>query len=233
MDIVIASANKHKIEEFQKIFAGRFQNIVSMTDAGFSGDVEETGETLFENALIKAKAVSEALGVPVLSDDTGLIAVALKTEPGVRSARYAGDHDDAKNRKKLIEKLKNLDKTAYFSCVLVLYYPDGHYITAEGKTYGTIVSEERGDEGREEGPVRKRSVAAEHHFVRFGHYRFQSFGNRRAVRVGKTEQRFHSDCSKASKRFFAARPRWLTPFFSSGVASAKVLPRSSDRKMLS
>lgn len=147
MDIVIASANKHKIEEFQKIFAGRFQNIVSMTDAGFSGDVEETGETLFENALIKAKAVSEALGVPVLSDDTGLIAVALKTEPGVRSARYAGDHDDAKNRKKLIEKLKNLDKTAYFSCVLVLYYPDGHYITAEGKTYGTIVSEERGNGG--------------------------------------------------------------------------------------
>ncbi len=147
MDIVIASANKHKIEEFQKIFAGRFQNIVSMTEAGFSGDVEETGETLFENALIKAKTVSEALGVPVLSDDTGLIAVALKTEPGVRSARYAGDHDDAKNRKKLIEKLENLDKTAYFSCVLVLYYPDGHYITAEGKTYGTIISEERGNGG--------------------------------------------------------------------------------------
>ncbi len=147
MDIVIASANKHKIEEFQKIFAGRFQNIVSMTEAGFSGDVEETGETLFENALIKAKTVSEALGVPVLSDDTGLIAVALKTEPGVRSARYAGDHDDAKNRKKLIEKLEYLDKTAYFSCVLVLYYPDGHYITAEGKTYGTIVSEERGNGG--------------------------------------------------------------------------------------
>lgn len=147
MDIVIASANKHKIEEFQKIFAVIFQNIVSMTDAGFSGDVEETGETLFENALIKAKTVSEALGVPVLSDDTGLIAVALKNEPGVSSARYAGDHDDAKNRKKLIEKLENLDKTAYFSCVLVLYYPDGHYITAEGKTYGTIVSEERGNGG--------------------------------------------------------------------------------------
>lgn len=147
MDIVIASANKHKIEEFQKIFADIFQNIVSMTDAGFSGDVEETGETLFENALIKAKTVSEALGVPVLSDDTGLIAVALKNEPGVRSARYAGDHDDAKNRKKLIEKLENLDKTAYFSCILVLYYPDGHYITAEGKTYGTIVSEERGNGG--------------------------------------------------------------------------------------
>ena len=87
MDIVIASANKHKIEEFQKIFADIFQNIVSMTDAGFSGDVEETGATLFENALIKAKTVSEALGVPVLSDDTGLIAVALKNEPGVRSAR--------------------------------------------------------------------------------------------------------------------------------------------------
>ena len=118
-----------------------------MTDAGFSGDVEETGETLFENALIKARTVSEALGVPVLSDDTGLIAVALKNEPGVRSARYAGDHDDSKNRKKLIEKLENLDKTAYFSCVLVLYYPDGHYITAEGKTYGTIVSEERGNGG--------------------------------------------------------------------------------------
>ena len=147
MDIVIASANKHKIEEFQKILADIFQNIVSMTDAGFSGDVEETGETLFENALIKAKTVSEALGVPVLSDDTGLIAVALKNEPGVRSARYAGDHDDAQNRKKLIEKLENLDKTAYFSCVLVLYYPDGHYITAEGKTYGTIVSEERGNGG--------------------------------------------------------------------------------------
>lgn len=147
MDIVIASGNKHKISEFRRILDGKFENVISMADAGFSGEVEETGETLFENAFIKAKTVSEALGVPVLSDDTGIIAVALKNEPGVRSARYAGDHDDAKNRKKLVEKLKNLDKTAYFSCVLVLYYPDGHYLTAEGRTFGTIISDERGNGG--------------------------------------------------------------------------------------
>lgn len=147
MDIIIASGNSHKVAEFKKILGHTFDSVISMAEAGFTGDVDETGETLFENALLKAKTVSAYLKKPVLADDTGLIAVALKNEPGVRSARYAGDHDDAKNRKKLIKNLKNLDKSAYFSCVLVLYYPDGNYIVAEGKTTGQILDEERGQNG--------------------------------------------------------------------------------------
>ncbi len=147
MDIIIASGNSYKVAEFKKILGHTFDNVISMAEAGFTGDVDETGETLFENALLKAKTVSAYLKKPVLADDTGLIAVALKNEPGVRSARYAGDHDDAKNRKKLIKNLKNLDKSAYFSCVLVLYYPDGNYIVAEGKTTGQILDEERGQNG--------------------------------------------------------------------------------------
>ena len=113
-------------------------------------EIEETGSTYLENALIKAKTVREylknkGLDYPVLADDSGLSCPSLNGEPGIYSARYASDHDIKLNRDKLIENLKGKDNTAYFNCTLVMYYSDDNYIYAEGKTYGKIIDEERGD----------------------------------------------------------------------------------------
>jgi XTP/dITP diphosphohydrolase len=111
---------------------------------------KETGTTFLENALIKAETVSNFLknnnlDYDVLSDDSGLSCIALDGKPGVYSARYASDHDIKLNRSKLISDLKDKDKKAYFNCTLVLYHIDGKYEYAEGKTYGTIIEEEKGD----------------------------------------------------------------------------------------
>lgn len=147
--LVLASNNKNKIKEFKEIFQNK--EVVTLADIGFFDEIEETGSTFFENALIKAKAISEFLKCKnmqcdVIADDSGLSVNALNGEPGVYSARYSGGHgDSAKNRKKVIDELKDKrDRSAYFICSVVLYHPDGSYITVEGKTYGTITEEERG-----------------------------------------------------------------------------------------
>lgn len=147
--IVLASNNKHKIKEIKEIL----ENIEFLTlkDIGFDEDIEETGNSFLENALIKAKMVSEYikfknLDYDVLSDDSGLCCSAINFEPGIYSARYAGIHgDDKENRNKLIEDLKGKDKKAYFQCVIVLYHTDGTYEYEEGKTFGRIIEEEKGD----------------------------------------------------------------------------------------
>ncbi|MCQ2564711.1 MAG: RdgB/HAM1 family non-canonical purine NTP pyrophosphatase [Clostridia bacterium] len=147
--IVLASNNAHKIEEFKQIFAD--YNIVSLKDIGFFEDIEETGTTFFENSLIKATAVHKFLtekGIiaDVLADDSGLCVDALDGAPGVYSARYAGEHDNAANRRKLLKELstKN-DRSAHFTCCLVYMFADGSYIHQEGYTFGTILTEETGD----------------------------------------------------------------------------------------
>ena len=102
MRIVVASGNKAKLREIAQIFKG--YDIVSMQDAGFTGDIDETGETFEENALIKARAVSEALHCAALADDSGLCVDALGGAPGVHSARFCGRHgDDAANNRLLLE----------------------------------------------------------------------------------------------------------------------------------
>ena len=101
--------------------------------------------------MIKAKAISDFLknknlSYDVLADDSGLCVNALNGEPGIFSARYAGDHTSEANRQKLLENLKGKnDRTAYFNCTLVLLHPDGSYIEAVGKTYGHILEEKDGD----------------------------------------------------------------------------------------
>lgn len=147
--IVLASNNKHKIKEVKDILGDI--NILTLNDIGYLEDIEETGNTFLENALIKAKTISEylkekGLDYDVLSDDSGTCCKALNLEPGIYSARYAGIHgDDKANRDKLIENLKDKDRSAYFNCTLVLYHIDGTYEYKEGKTYGKIIDEERGD----------------------------------------------------------------------------------------
>jgi len=147
--IVLASNNKHKIKEFNEILND--YEILSLRDIGYFEDIVEDGNSFFENSMIKAQAVMEFLRTkgelrPVIADDSGLCVNALGGAPGIYSARYSGDHDDSANRKKLIEDLKQKeDKSAYFNCTLVVLYPDGEYKTVEGKVYGKIIDEERGD----------------------------------------------------------------------------------------
>ena len=147
--IVLASNNKHKIKEFKEILGN--VEILTLNDIGYYDDIEETGSTFLENALIKASTVSKYLksknlDYDVISDDSGLCCVGIDLEPGIYSARYAGVHDDSKaNREKLIKNLQDKDRTAYFNCTIVLYHIDGTYSYKECKTYGKIIDEEMGD----------------------------------------------------------------------------------------
>ena len=147
--IVLASNNKHKISEVKQIFND--VEILTLNDIEYYDEIEETGETFLENALIKAKTISEylkekGLDYAVLADDSGLCCEGIDLAPGVYSARYAGSHGDSQaNRNKLINELKDKSKRAYFICTMVLYKNDGTYVYKEGKTYGNIIDEERGN----------------------------------------------------------------------------------------
>lgn len=125
-----------------------------MTDVDWP-DVEETGETLEENALLKARAAVEATGLPSLADDTGLEVEALGGAPGVHTARFAGPHatfDD--NIDRLLRELDGVaDRRARFRTVVALAFPDGDYVTAEGSIEGRIAEERRGDTGFGYDPV--------------------------------------------------------------------------------
>lgn len=145
--IVLASNNKHKVKEIKEILSD--YDILTLNDISFYDDIVEDGETFLDNALIKAKEISKyirekGLNYDVIADDSGLCCNGLDGAPGVYSARYAGNHDDKANRNKIIEELKNKDKSAYFVCCMVLYHPDDTYSSYEGTTSGVIISEERG-----------------------------------------------------------------------------------------
>lgn len=146
--IVIASNNKHKLKEFKEILTD--YNIITLNDIGYFDDIEETGTTFEENALIKAKTIhnylkNKGLDYIVIADDSGLCVESLNGAPGVYSARYAGGHgDNEANRNKLQKELIGKKRDAYFVCTIVVVYPNGDYKTFEGKTYGKITEEEIG-----------------------------------------------------------------------------------------
>lgn len=147
--IVLASNNVHKVKEIKEILND--VEILTLNDIKYYDEIEETGTTFLENALIKARTISEYLksknlDYDVLADDSGLCSLALDGAPGVYSARYVGEPSDSKaNRNKLINELKDKNKEAYFNCTLVLYHDDDTYEYKEGKTYGKIIDEELGD----------------------------------------------------------------------------------------
>lgn len=149
--LIVASNNKGKIKEIKEILKDVYE-IVPMGEAGFNEEIEENGSTFFENALIKAKAVSEALGVNALADDSGLCVDALGGAPGIYSARFSGVHgDDAANRKKLLNELKDLknpdERKARFVSSVVLYKRDGEVVSGMGETHGIIGFKEEGENG--------------------------------------------------------------------------------------
>lgn len=146
--IVLASNNIHKIKEFKEILSQ--YEIVSLKDIGFLDEIEENGNTFEENSLIKAKAVYDFLKknhheMMVIADDSGLCCKSLQNEPGVRSARYAGNHDNQGNRDKLRHELKGKDPAAFFVCCITLIKNDEDIQQFVGTTDGKIVDEERGD----------------------------------------------------------------------------------------
>lgn len=149
MKLAIATNNQHKLQEIRAILGDSFEELLSLKDLGIDIDVEETGSTLEENALIKARAILALSGIATLADDTGLMVDALNGAPGVYSARYAGEeHDDAKNRALLLKNLDGVkDRSAHFATVIALCYPDGKTLTASGRVNGEILLSERGTEG--------------------------------------------------------------------------------------
>lgn len=143
--LVIASGNKHKIKEIAGMFPTL--NVVGCYEMGFKGDVVEDGKTFYDNALIKAKTISEALKMPVLSDDSGICVKALNEAPGIYSARYAGDGIDEHNNQLLLKNMQGvLDRSAKFVCCIV-YYDNGKILSATGETHGYILDKEYGEHG--------------------------------------------------------------------------------------
>lgn len=141
--IVIATKNQNKILEFQSLFSS--VNVVGLND---DENIIEDGMTFKENAFIKAQTIALKYQMTVLADDSGLVVEALGGEPGVHSARYAEEHNDAKNNEKLIANLKNSsNRNASFVCALCVYHPDGTYLMIEEKCDGIIIDESRGTNG--------------------------------------------------------------------------------------
>ena len=145
--LVVATGNAHKLREIAQIFPE--YEVVSQKQAGFFDEVDETGVTFMENALIKARAACKALGLPVLADDSGLCVEALGGAPGIYSARYSGAHgDDKGNRTLLLKNMQGIaDRRSYFACAVAVVSPDGREWTAEGRTHGSILTEEQGEGG--------------------------------------------------------------------------------------
>ena len=145
MTVVAATGNMHKLKEIREIFSG--WHILSEREAGFSGEVEETGATFVENALIKARAVCRATGFAALADDSGLCVGVQGGAPGALSARYSGG-GDAENRALLLKNMAGVQsRGAHFACAVALVFPGGREYTAEGVSYGEILHEERGTGG--------------------------------------------------------------------------------------
>ena len=152
MRLVIASNNKNKVREIKEILGDRFDAVIPMREAGIELDVVEDADSFMGNA--RKKAVEAAALLPddaVLADDSGLCVDALGGAPGVYSARYAGEgHDDAANRKKLLEALSDVpfsERNAHFACAMVLIRPGCGGINAYGRVDGKILFEERGENG--------------------------------------------------------------------------------------
>lgn len=147
-DLVIATNNKGKINDFKVIFPE--YNVIGISELISDFDVEETGTTFEENAKLKSEAAAQALGKRVIADDSGLTVDALNGEPGIYSARYAGeDKDDNANIEKLLEKLKgnSRHRTAEFVCVISMSAPGEETVTFEGTVSGVITMEKLGEHG--------------------------------------------------------------------------------------
>ena len=146
-DIVIASNNKGKINDFRVIFPD--YNVIGISELIEDFDVEETGDTFEENARLKSEAAAEALNKRVIADDSGLEVFALNGEPGIYSARYAGEtKDDNANIEKLLTQLGDeTDRSAQFVCVISMSAPGEDTVQFKGTVQGEITLNKIGEHG--------------------------------------------------------------------------------------
>lgn len=157
--LLVATRNSGKVREFARMLAGLGFDVVGLDDMGITLEVEETGSTFEENAILKARGYADAAGVMTLADDSGLVVDALDGEPGVLSARYGGDGLDDEGRVQLLlDKMQHLpgwERTARFVAVLALVgdeVPDG-LVTSEGVLEGAIMHQPIGGNGFGYDPV--------------------------------------------------------------------------------
>ncbi len=147
--IIFASKNEGKVKEVRHILNGINAEILSLNDVGFTDEIPETADTFEGNAKIKAEIIFNAFKLPTIADDSGLVAIQLENEPGVYSARYAGENaTDEENNLKLLEKLKSYPEPhkGKFICAAV-YYFGADFILAMGEIAGRIIKEPRGTNG--------------------------------------------------------------------------------------
>lgn len=152
MKVVLASKNKHKLEEISKITEKFDMELVLESELGVDIDVEETGSTFEENSFLKAEAVMKATGLPALADDSGIAVDALNGEPGIYSARYGFDEslDDRGRLNLLLKNTENVPdekRQAKFVCVITLVTPDGQTIQARGEVHGMLLRAPAGENG--------------------------------------------------------------------------------------
>lgn len=150
-ELLVATANRGKLKEIEHLLQGTVAHIFSPEDFPPLPEIVEDGETFTENAVKKALSAAVATGKPVIADDSGLVVGELGGRPGVRSARFAGEHaSDAENNAKLLRELSGVPeerRTAAFCCVIALCMPDGECLTFDGELKGTILDEPRGEGG--------------------------------------------------------------------------------------
>ena len=152
MRLVLATKNPGKVIEFERIlaeFGAKDLEVVGLDKFPQIGDIEETGKTFEENALLKARTICKLTGLPALADDSGICVDALDGAPGLYSARYSGN-GDAANNEKLLNELRDVPdekRSAYFICVAAYVRPDGLEQVAEGRFYGSILRQVIGDGG--------------------------------------------------------------------------------------
>ncbi|NLF34726.1 MAG: XTP/dITP diphosphatase [Clostridiales bacterium] len=149
MRMVLASQNQKKLAELQEILSGLDAEVVLLSDLGVHVEVEETGETFADNALLKARAVMEATGLPAVADDSGLCVDAMQGGPGVYSARFGGgDLDDGGRCRLLLDCMKGqLDRKCRFVSAVCCAFPNGDVVTAEGACEGILAYASRGEGG--------------------------------------------------------------------------------------
>lgn len=148
--LIVATRNQGKASEFKELLAPKGITIKTLADFPEIGEIPETGSTFEENATLKAEAIAKLTQQPVLADDSGLQVDALNGEPGIHSARYAGDHDDAANKQKMLANLKDVPENkrhANFHTTLVLVKPNGHKLVVDGDVSGEILTAPRGNNG--------------------------------------------------------------------------------------
>jgi len=146
--LLAATGNEHKLRELQEMFRD-YYTLAPMSAAGFYGPIDENASTFAGNAVIKAEAVCAATGLPAIADDSGLCVEVLDGEPGVLSARYAGEHgDDEANNDLLLRRMEGKeDRRASFICALALKFPGKEPYIAEGSCPGTILHKRQGTGG--------------------------------------------------------------------------------------